>query len=116
MGDSTPRPTRPSLTSRGDSCCVRGMPHEFDAGYRTEPFRTLCREYPGTETYPPSAFRFEWGPIFSRGRLDGTARILVLGQDPAEPSQVARRILVGEAGQRVQGFLAKLGITSSYVM
>ena len=92
------------------------MPHEFDAGYRTEPFRTLCREYPGTEAYPPSAFRFEWGPIFSRGRLDGTARILVLGQDPAEHEQIARRILVGEAGQRVQGFLAKLGITASYVM
>src|SRR5207248_7416871 len=27
-----------------------------------------------------------------------------------------RRILVGEAGQRVQGFMAKLGLTSSYVM
>jgi len=29
---------------------------------------------------------------------------------------VARRILVGDAGQRVQGFLKKLGITRSYVM
>jgi uracil-DNA glycosylase len=29
---------------------------------------------------------------------------------------VTRRILVGEAGQRVQGLLARIGITSSYVM
>ncbi|MEP6697853.1 MAG: hypothetical protein ABJA34_13395 [Pseudonocardiales bacterium] len=29
---------------------------------------------------------------------------------------MARRILVGEAGQRVQGLLARLGITTSYAM
>jgi uracil-DNA glycosylase len=92
------------------------MAHEFDAGYRIEPFRTLCREYPGADVYPPSAFRFEWGPVFSRGRLDGSARLFVLGQDPAEHEQIARRILVGEAGQRAQGFLARLGFTASYVM
>jgi hypothetical protein len=57
----------------------------------------------------------EWGPIFHRGRLDGTARILVLGQDPGQHESAARRCLVGEAGQRVQGFLAKLGIDHSYV-
>ena len=42
--------------------------------------------------------------------------MLVIGQDPATHEAVSRRILVGEAGQRVQGLLAKLGITSSYVM
>jgi hypothetical protein len=47
--------------------------------------------------------------------LDGTARILIIGQDPAQHETVIRRILVGEAGRRVQGFLAKLGITRSYV-
>lgn len=66
--------------------------------------------------YPPEDFRVEWGPVFHRGRLDGTARVLVLGQDPGPRENVARRILVGIAGQRVQGFLAKLGITRSYVM
>ncbi|HJV63039.1 MAG TPA: uracil-DNA glycosylase family protein, partial [Albitalea sp.] len=49
------------------------------------------------------------------GRLDGSARVLVIGQDPAQHETVVRRILVGEAGRRVQGLLAKLGITSSYV-
>lgn len=89
---------------------------EFDPGYHCEPFRTLCADYPGPETYPPSRFRVEWGPIFHRGRLDGTARLLVIGQDPAQHEAVVRRILVGEAGRRIQGFMAKLGITKSYVM
>ena len=64
---------------------------------------------------PPDQFRIEWGPIFHRGRLDGSARVLVIGQDPAQHETVVRRILVGEAGRRVQGLLAKLGITRSYV-
>lgn len=92
-----------------------GVAHEFDAGYpRT--FHALLRNFPGPETYPPADFRVEWGPIFHRGRLDGSARVLVLGQDPAAHETIVRRILVGEAGQRIQGFLAKLGIDRSYVM
>lgn len=66
--------------------------------------------------YPQRCFRTEWGPIFHRGRLDTTARVLAIGQDPAQHEGVVRRILVGEAGQRVQGFLAKLGVDTSYVM
>ena len=92
------------------------MTHEFDEGYGREPFASLVRDHPGTEAYPPDAFRLEWGPIFHRGRLDGSAKVLVLGQDPGQHENIARRILVGEAGQRVQGFLRKLGITTSYVM
>ncbi len=61
-------------------------------------------------------FRLAWGPVFYRGRLDGTARVLGIGQDPATDEDVARRILVGSAGQRVQGFLRKLGLTASYVL
>lgn len=91
------------------------MATEFDPGY-PERFWPLLAEHPGAETYPPAAFRVEWGPIFHRGRLDGSARILILGQDPAAHEAISRRILVGLAGQRVQGFLAKLGITRSYVM
>jgi hypothetical protein len=89
---------------------------EFDPGYGSEPFATLCREYPGETVYPGSDFRVEWGPIFHRGRLDGSARVLVIGQDPAQHEAIARRILIGEAGHRVQGFLAKLGIDRSYVL
>jgi hypothetical protein len=88
----------------------------FDVGYANEPFRTLCEDVPGRSVYPPEDFRLEWGPIFHRGRLDGSARVLVLGQDPAQHETIARRILIGEAGHRIQGFLFKLGIDRSYVM
>ena len=64
----------------------------------------------------PKRFRLEWGPHYYRGRLDGSAKALVIGQDPAADENVARRILVGDAGQRVQGLLAKLGLTRSYIM
>lgn len=90
--------------------------HDYDPGPVDEPFASLARDYPGEEAYPADLFRVEWGPIFHRGRLDGTAKILVVGQDPGQHESAARRILVGEAGQRVQGFLAKLGIETSYVM
>src|SRR5437660_6756806 len=91
------------------------MAHEFCPGY-PPPYDALVASYPGTDVYPSQDFRVEWGPIFHRGRLDGTARVLVLGQDPGAHESIARRILVGEAGQRVQGFLARLGVTKSYVM
>ena len=91
------------------------MPTTFDPGYGQEPFASLCETYPDAAVYPASHFRLEWGPIFHRGRLDGSARILVIGQDPAQHETILRRNLVGEAGRRVQGFLAKLGLTRSYV-
>ena len=40
----------------------------------------------------------------------------MIGQDPGQHENILRRILVGEAGRRGQGFLAKLGITRSYVL
>src|ERR671935_146941 len=92
------------------------MPIAFDPGYVEEPFRSLVANYPGAVAYPSAGFRLEWGPVFHRGRLDGTARVLVVGQDPAQHETIARRILVGEAGHRLQGFLFKLGIDRSYVM
>jgi uracil-DNA glycosylase len=95
---------------------TRTSTRAFCPGYDRAPFDELAADHPGTEVYPVKDFRVEWGPIFHRGRLDGTARVLVLGQDPATHEAIARRILVGEAGQRVQGLLAKVGITTSYVM
>lgn len=64
----------------------------------------------------PKQFRFEFGPVYYRGRLDGTARVLVVGQDPSTDEILAQRTLVGDAGQRVQGLLRKLGLASSYLM
>ena len=74
------------------------MAHPFDRGY-TGPYRALCENYPGAETYPPDSFRTEWGPVFHRGRLDGSARVLVIGQDPAQHETIARRILSTLSGR-----------------
>lgn len=63
-----------------------------------------------------SPFHTRFGPVFYRGRLDGTAKVLVVGQDPSSDETLAGRIFVGNAGQLAQGFLAKIGITRSYVM
>jgi hypothetical protein len=87
----------------------------FDPGY-TGRYAALVESFPGEDVYPADSFRVEWGPIFHRGRLDGSARVLVIGQDPATHESICRRILVGEAGQRLQGLLAKLGISSRYVL
>ena len=87
----------------------------FDRGYAQEPFASLVENCPGAERYPLADFRVEWGPVFHRGRLDGTARVLIIGQDPAQHEIILRRILVGTAGKRVQGFLKRLGIERSYV-
>ncbi len=81
-----------------------------------EPYASLVGNYPGADVYPPDSFRVEWGPIFHRGRLDGSARLLVIGQDPAQSEAVVRRILVGEAGHRTQGLMAKLGFNRSYLL
>jgi hypothetical protein len=66
---------------------------------------------------PPEAEDFwsDWGPVFYRGRLDGSARVLCVASDPGATERIAGRTLVGDAGQRVQGFLRKLGLTRSYV-
>ena len=66
--------------------------------------------------HPSARFRTAFGPVFYRGRLDGTARVLVVGQDPATDEILAQRNLVGDAGQKLQRLLNKLGLTRSYLM
>ncbi len=43
--------------------------------------------------------------MFHRGRLDGTARVvvLVLGQDPATHEVISRRVLVGRPASACRG-------------
>lgn len=64
----------------------------------------------------PNSFRLDFGPVYYRGRLDGTARVLIVGQDPAANELVGHRIFVGTSGQRIQGFLRRIGIRRDYVM
>jgi uracil-DNA glycosylase len=86
---------------------------DFDPG-PTPAFAALFADGPD---YGPvrEHFWFDWGPVFYRGRTDGTARVLCVASDPGPTERIAARTLVGDAGQRVQGFLAKLGIIESYL-
>lgn len=103
----------------------------FDAG-PAEPFASHLANAPGYPPSPPYAdadgvymgidfnevYWDDWGPVFYRGRLDGSARLLVIASDPGptECLPFVRRGLVGDAGQRVQGLLDKLGLTRSYTL
>lgn len=86
---------------------------EYDKG----PTKSTAKLFAKHPDYSPikDHFWFDWGPVFYRGRLDGSARILCVASDPGPTERVACRALVGDAGQRVQGFLLKLGLTRSYV-
>jgi hypothetical protein len=85
---------------------------DFDRG-PTAPFARHFARVP--EPPFPDRFWFDWGPVFFRGRCNGTARVVCIGSDPGPTERIANRVLVGDAGQRVQGFLAKLGLTRSYL-
>src|SRR5207245_2625055 len=63
-------------------------------------------------------FWYNFGPVFYRGRLDASAKVMVIASDPGpeECLPFVRHPMVGDAGQRVQGFLAKLGINKSYTL
>lgn len=75
---------------------------------------TLFMQHPD---YTPvkNLFWFNWGPVFYRGRLDKSAKVLCVASDPGPTERIAGRALIGNAGQRLQGFLSKIGITHSYV-
>lgn len=76
----------------------------------------LFHTAPNLHALYPASFRPEFGPVFYRGRLDGTARLLIIGQDPSTDEQLANRAFVGFSGQRLQRFLEKVGLDRSYIM
>src|SRR3546814_18571730 len=87
---------------------------EFDKG----PLRPFARIFAACPDYGELKrhFWYDWGPIFHRGRTNGRARVLCIASDPGATARIAARTLLGDAGQRVQGFLAKLGLTRSYLL
>lgn len=86
----------------------------FDAG----PPAGIAEHFAALPSYAPhrDLFWYDWGPVFYRGRLDRSARLLAVASDPGPTERIACRTLVGDAGQRVQGFLAKLGLTRRYAL
>ncbi len=87
---------------------------DFDPG----PPAAVARHLDAVPGYGTASrhFWYDWGPIFYRGRLNGTAKLLCVASDPGPTERIAGRTLVGDAGQRVQGFVTKLGLTRGYVM
>jgi hypothetical protein len=88
------------------------------SGFDPGPPAALTRHFAAVPSYSEhrQKFWYDWGPVFYRGRLNRTARLIGIASDPGPTERVAARTLVGDAGQRVQGFLAKLGLTRSYVL
>jgi Uracil DNA glycosylase superfamily len=88
---------------------------EFDKG----PPIALARHFAALPPIPVAQrvnYWYDWGPVFYRGRLNGSAKLLAIASDPGPTERLVSRTFVGDAGQRVQGFLAKLGLTTSYVL
>jgi hypothetical protein len=88
---------------------------EFDRGPSTA-FAQHLANAPRDTAAQRRLFWYDWGPVFYRGRVGGSARLLGIASDPGPTEWVACRTLVGDAGQRVQGFLSKLGLTRSCVL
>ena len=92
---------------------------QSDAG-PTGAMKSLMESTPDyrVELGDDTTFWYAFGPVLHRGRSDGSARVLCIASDPgpAECLPFARRTLIGDSGQKTQGFLAKLGLTRSYVL
>ena len=61
------------------------------------------------------AFRWHHGPMFFRGRLDGSARVVMVGQEGAQDESLSHRSFTGGTGARMQHFLRFLGLDRSYL-
>jgi hypothetical protein len=83
---------------------VRGDPWEHDPGptdgsgwaalfAETSNYRGLGRTVLGRE-----AFRWHHGPMFYRGRLDGSAKVVIVGQEGAQDESLAHRSFTGGTG------------------
>ncbi|PHN00732.1 uracil-DNA glycosylase family protein [Flavilitoribacter nigricans] len=97
------------LRSENDQSFDPGPPLEWEAIFASAPISHY-------ENHPAARFRIDFGPVFYRGRLDGTARVLVVGQDPSTDEILGQRAFVGSSGQRLQRYLNKIGIHRSYII
>ena len=88
------------------------------ATYDPGPPAALTRHFAALPSFAAhrDLFWYDWGPVFYRGRLNRSARLIGVASDPGPTERIACRTLVGDAGQRVQGFLTKLGLTRSYAL
>jgi uracil-DNA glycosylase len=81
-----------------------------DVFAETPNYRGLGRAVVGRE-----AFRWHHGPMFYRGRLDGSATVVVVGQEGAQDESLAHRSFTGGTGARMQHLLRFLSFDRSYL-
>jgi uracil-DNA glycosylase len=99
----------------------RGDPWEHDPGPSTASgWAALFAETPnyrglGRAVLGREAFRWHHGPMFFRGRLDGSARVVLVGQEGAQDESLSHRSFTGGTGARMQHLLRHLGLDRSYV-
>ncbi|MCM2354831.1 MAG: hypothetical protein NDI63_14520, partial [Pseudobdellovibrio sp.] len=105
----------------------RGSPAEYDAGApadskwielfgSTPNYRALGVEALGGTAKTDEKFRWEFGPMWYRGRLTPeSVKVFVVGQEGAQDENVSNRAFTGSTGTRTQRFLNHLGIHRSYL-
>ena len=100
---------------------IRGDPWNHDAApanssgwaelfAETPNYRGLARAVVGRD-----AFRWHHGPMFYRGRLDGSAKVVIVGQEGAQDESLSHRSFTGGTGARMQHFLRFVGLDRSYL-
>ncbi len=100
---------------------TRGNPWEHDPGPSdASGWAKLFAETPnyrglGSAVVGREAFRWHHGPMFFRGRLDGSARVVIVGQEGAQDESLSRRSFTGGTGARMQHLLRFLGLDRSYL-
>jgi uracil-DNA glycosylase len=99
----------------------RGDPWEHDPGpTAASGWASLFAETPnyrglGRAVLHREAFRWHHGPMFFRGRLDGSAKVVLVGQEGAQDESLSHRSFTGGTGARMQHFLHHLGFDRSYL-
>jgi uracil-DNA glycosylase len=99
----------------------RGNPWDYDPGpAKSSGWPELFAATPnyrglGVAVTGHEAFRWHFGPMFYRGRLDGSARVLLIGQEGAQDESLSHRSFTGGTGARMQHLLSHLGINRSYL-
>ncbi len=99
----------------------RGDRWEFDRGpAKNSGWPELFAQTPnyrgvGHAVLNREVFRWHFGPMFYRGRLDGSARVLIIGQEGAQDESLSHRSFTGGTGGRMQHFLRHIGLDRSYL-
>ncbi len=100
---------------------IRGNPWEHDPGPSgASGWAELFAETPnyrglGLEVVGREVFRWHHGPMFFRGRLDGSAKVVIVGQEGAQDESLSHRSFTGGTGARMQHLLRFLGLDRSYL-